>query len=177
MKIFRTENISTGKELAVSSRHGNLPVCSMDIQAVNTEDIQMVGGGLLLGGVLLAIHVPFIAIPAALFGGNFFMRQFSEFRRNSFIADVSQQVRSRYDGIIPEQTRGFNQQMKKKFMNLTHTIEEIIEEQMDRGITQLERLRDDKASAEQDEQQERERLAACEEKIQELLQEVGRIHA
>lgn len=177
VKIFRTENISTGKELAVSSRHGNLPVCSMDIQAVNTEDIQMVGGGLLLGGVLLAIHVPFIAIPAALFGGNFFMRQFSEFRRNSFIADVSQQVRSRYDGIIPEQTRGFNQQMKKRFMNLTHTIEEIIEEQMDRGITQLERLRDDKASAEQDEQQERERLAACEEKIQELLQEVGRIHA
>lgn len=177
VKIFRTENISTGKELAVSSRHGNLPVCSMDIQAVNTEDIQMVGGGLLLGGVLLAIHVPFIAIPAALFGGNFFMRQFSEFRRNSFIADVSQQVRSRYDGIIPEQTRGFNQQMKKKFMNLTHTIEEIIEEQMDRGITQLERLRDDKASAEQDEQQERERLAACEERIQELLQEVGRIHA
>lgn len=177
VKIFRTENISTGKELAVSSRHGNLPVCSMDIQAVNTEDIQMVGGGLLLGGVLLAIHVPFIAIPAALFGGNFFMRQFSEFRRNSFIADVSQQVRSRYDGIIPEQTRGFNQQMKKKFMNLTHTIEEIIEEQMDRGITQLERLRDDKASAEQDEQQERERLAACEGQIQELLQEVGRIHA
>lgn len=177
VKIFRTENISTGKELAVSSRHGNLPVCSMDIQAVNTEDIQMVGGGLLLGGVLLAIHVPFIAIPAALFGGNFFMRQFSEFRRNSFIADVSQQVRSRYDGIIPEQTRGFNQQMKKRFMNLTHTIEEIIEEQMDRGITQLERLRDDKASAEQDEQQERERLAACEGQIQELLQEVGRIHA
>ena len=105
------------------------------------------------------------------------MRQFNEFRRNSFIADVSQQVRSRYDGIIPEQTRGFNQQMKKKFTNLTHTIEEIIEEQMDRGITQLERLRDDKASAEQDERQEREKLAACERQIQELLQEVGRIHA
>ena len=177
VKIFRVENISTGKELAVSSRNENLPVCSMDIQAVNTDDIQMVGGGLLLGGVLLAIHVPFIAIPAALFGGNFFMRQFNEFRRNSFIADVSQQVRSRYDGIIPEQTRGFNQQMKKKFTNLTHTIEEIIEEQMDRGITQLERLRDDKASAEQDERQEREKLAACERQIQELLQEVGRIHA
>lgn len=177
VKIFRTENISTGKDLVVARKNTNMQAYSMDIQSVNTDEIHIVGGGLLLGGVLLAINIPFIAIPAALFGGNFFMRQFREFRRNGFITDVSQQVRSRYDGIIPEQTQGFKQQMKKKFMRLTHTIEEIIEEQMDCRVTQLERLRDEKTAAELDAQQEKERLAAYEKQIQELLQEVGRIHA
>lgn len=177
MKVFQIENISTGKELVVAKRGSKLPVCAMDIHAVNENDIGMVGGGLLLGGVLLAIHIPFIAIPAALFGGNFFMRQFNEFRRNSFITDVSQQVRTRYDGIIPEQTSGFNRQLKQKFTKMTHTIEDIIENQMNRGLTQLERLRRDKAAAEQDEQQERDRLAAYEKRIQELLQEVVRINA
>ena len=177
MKVFRTENISTEKEIAVVSDGSRLPACAMDIHAVNEDDIHMVGGGLLLGGVLLAIHIPFIAIPAALFGGNFFMRQFQEFRRNSFIADVSQQVRNRYDGIIPEQTSGFNRQLKQKFTKLMHTIEEIIDDRMNREITRLERLRDDRVVAERDERQERERLAAYEKRIQELLQEVVRINA
>lgn len=176
-KIFQTERISTGKDLIVAGNNSNLPVEIMDVQTVNTDDIAIVGGGMLLGGVLLAIHIPFIAIPAALFGGSFFIRKFNEFRRNSFIANVSQQVRNRYDEIIPEQTSGFKRQMKQKFMNLTNTIEITIDEYMNRGLIQLERLHDDKVLAEQNEQQERERLAIYEKQIQELIQEVVKINA
>lgn len=140
----------------------------MTLDEVADGNAVMVGGGLIFGGLLLTVSMPFIAIPAALFGGNYILQKFRDYRKNDFITQVSAQVRERYEKIIPEQKAGFKRQLQRDFNRLVDDLEKTMDNELCRIEDELVGLLRDKQSAQRDDQVQRAFLDAAEKEIQSL---------
>lgn len=167
-QIFQTENLVSQRDLVPIKAGANLPVAVINIDSVNMDDVHILGGGLIFGGLVLAVNMPFIAIPIAVFGGKYFLRQFEEYRRNDFISQVSKQIRARYETIIPDQVAVFKNQLEQRFLGFADSVENMINNQIQERMTCLERLLNEKQAIEQDENAEMIRLLALEKEIQNL---------
>lgn len=172
-KIFQTEQLSTQRQLAVVNDHANSPT-QMELNEVDLSDANFLGGGMLIGGVLFAIHAPFIAIPAAFFGGNYLMRRFEDYRLADFKTKISMQLRSRYDKIIPQQAGGFQRELQQQFHSLSDIIEGMIEQQLQAMEDRLTSVLQEKQTAQRNDDTERQRLDALDRELQQLAYERGR---
>ena len=147
--------------------NGSLPMV-IGLDDVDSSGSELMGGGIILGGLVLAVQAPFIVIPAAIFGGQFFIRQFESYRRADFLTKASAQIRTRYMDIVAQQASEFRGKILRDFQSLLDTIEEIIEHQINISAGQLETLIGEKRRAVADDEQERERLVGWEQEIREL---------
>ena len=156
-EIFKTERLTAHHELVVAKEQKNLPM-SVDIDAIDMSEVQFMGGGMILGGLILAVNAPFIAIPAAFFGGKYLMQRFEAYQRADFRTKVSAQLRSRYDEIIPMQADQFREKLKKQFQSLCESVEEMIDHQLVSQEQRLEAILQEKNAAQHNDDMERRRL-------------------
>lgn len=166
-EIWRTKDILVSRSLVPAEANGSLPMV-IGLDDVDSSGSELMGGGIILGGLVLAVQAPFIVIPAAIFGGQFFIRQFESYRRADFLTKASAQIRTRYMDIVAQQASEFRGKILRDFQSLLDTIEEIIEHQINISAGQLETLIGEKRRAVADDEQERERLVGWEQEIREL---------
>ena len=163
--IFKTENLSVHRELAIIDNNANVPKTVITIDDISHDEVHLISGGLIFGGLLLAVHAPFIAIPAAVFGGKYFIRQFENYRRADFSTKVSAQIRQRYEQIIPQQTEGLRRHLEGRFHSFSDRVEGMLDKQLASIEERLEQLLRDKQLVAMDEQQERDTLDGMESEI------------
>ena len=165
-KIFMTEDLLSGCRSLVPV-DSNLPAAevALDLGDINTNDSILAGGGLLLGGLILAVHAPIIAIPAAIFGGGFIKEQFNRYRRADFVTQASRAVKKRYDDIIPEQESRFKEQLEYRLRNTVANISNLIQGQLDTIEDNLQQLLEEKNRAQDDENRQRQELQAHSDKL------------
>ena len=146
---------------------------SFTLDPVSTENISLIGSGLILGGLVVAIHVPFIAIPVAIFGGRHFLQQFENYRRENFLSKVSVQIRERYAKIIPQQVKQFESALNNQVVNLIDSCKKEIDGKVSAVEMQLDRLLSERKRAEQNENARRAELKVFEQKIRDLQRKLG----
>lgn len=172
-EIYQNEiATSAGKALVPLTQieSGSREVISLD--EVADGNAALVGGGLIFGGILLTVSMPFIAIPAAFFGGNYILQRFRDYRKSDFLAQVSAQIRERYEKIIPEQKAGFKQRLQKDFHRLAEDTERTMNEELRRIEDGLNGLLRDKRAAQQDDQEQRAFLDETEREVRNLMAEI-----
>ena len=165
--IWQTEDIAVHKELVPVEGSGHVPM-EVRLDGIDCSNSDIMGGGMILGGIVLAVHAPLIVIPAALFGGQFFLRQFERYRRVDFLSKASAQIRTRYMDITAQQAAEFRARILRDFHSLAATVEEIIDHQITIGIGQLEQLLAEKRRAAVDDERERNWLLELEQEIHRL---------
>ena len=156
-EIFKTEQLSSRHELVAIDEHNDLPM-SLDINAIDMSEVEIMGGGMLIGGLILAMNAPFIAIPAAFFGGKYLMQRFEAYKMADFRTKVSSQLRSRYDEIIPLQADQFRKKLQGQFQSLCESVEEMIDHQLVSQRQRLEAVLQEKNVAQRNDDVERGRL-------------------
>lgn len=166
-EIWRTEDIAVHKSLVPVDVKGSLPMV-IGLGDIDSNTAELMGGGVILGGLVLAVHAPLIVIPAAIFGGQFFIRQFESYRRADFLSKASAQIRTRYMDIVAQQAAEFRGKILRDFQSLADTIEEIIDHQITIGADQLETLIGEKHQMVADDVRARDRLARLEKEVKEL---------
>ena len=170
-KIFKSEiTATTSNQLmtVTSSESHGLMVRpqSFQLDHVSTDDTSLIGGGLILGGLILMVNVPFIAIPVAIFGGKHFLRQFEDYQRENFLSNVRHQVMLRYNEIIPQQEEKFKVALDSQFANIVDTLRREIDGKISAVESQLEQLLDEHRRTERDENTRRAELKSIEQEIQ-----------
>lgn len=168
-KIFK-EEVQTQALVAVKSnvsrsRTVNSSNQSFSLAPVSTDDTSLLGGGLLLGGLVLVANVPFIAIPAAIFGGKHFLSMFENYKRENFLTKVNEQVRERYSAIIPQQVKQFELTLNSQMTNLINNLEDEIDGKISAVESQLDKLLAERSRAETNENARRKELKAFENQI------------
>ena len=156
-EIFQTEQLITNRALVAVDEHNNLPIL-LDINAVDMSEVHILGGGMIIGGLILAVNAPFIAIPAAFFGGKYLMQHFEAYQRADFRTKVSAQLRSRYDEIIPQQAEQFQKKLHGQFRSLCDSVEELIDQQLLSQQQRLESILQEKNIAQYNDDAERKHL-------------------
>jgi GTPase SAR1 family protein len=107
-------------------------------------------GGLLIGGAaFLLFSAPFIAIPAAMFGGKYLETMFQTKKRNNFLADVKMQIERRYGDIIPKQVEAFQKNYDKAISQSITGLEGNVYRKISSLEGQLNKLLDEKKQAKQ----------------------------
>ena len=156
-EIFQTEQLISNRALVAVDEHNNLPIL-LDINAVDMSEVHIMGGGMIIGGLILAVNAPFIAIPAAFFGGKYLMQHFEAYQRADFRTKVSAQLRSRYDEIIPQQAEQFQKKLQGQFRSLCDSVEELIDQQLLSQQQRLESILQEKNIAQYNDDAERKHL-------------------
>ena len=166
-KIFKSETSSNALMVINSSESQGLTVKPQGFQLnyISNDDTSLVGGGLILGGLIVAAHVPFIAIPVAIFGGKNFLRIFEDYQRENFLSKVRQQVNQRYDEIIPQQTDHFQTALEIQFSMIADKLGSEIDGKISEVENQLERLLEEKKRTEINENARRAELKSIENEI------------
>ncbi len=135
------------------------------------------GGGdtaLILGGLAIAaFHLPFIAIPAALFFGDDIMNYFKQKKRQRFIATIKRQVDARYREAIPPKIKLFSENYRQKITEMEQNIERQINRRIDDLENQLEQLLKDKRKEDANAKKEINRLNAYAEQLYLLHSELS----
>lgn len=170
--IYQTEIAGAGKALVpvTQVQGGNQALMALD--EVSDDNATLVGGGLLVGGLALAVSLPLIIIPAAFFGGNYILQLFRDYRKNDFLDKVAVQVRERYETIIPEQKAAFRRQLQRDFQHLAEEVERAMDGELSRIEDSLEGLLRDKRSAQQDDRAEKAFLDKTENEIAAIMDDV-----
>lgn len=173
-KIFKDEKLSVSTSLVVVDNQSRNVTNSISIAAVDQSDFSLFQTGIIGVGAYIALTAtaPFIAIPAVIFGGKFFMHQLEEYRRADFINKVATQVRARYEEIIPAQEIGFKNEMYKRADSVTKTIQDMIDNKINAVEEQYQRLIERKRIASQSDNEERLFLKQCQKEIEGLQNEV-----
>lgn len=172
-QLFKDENITGGGALTVvTDSVSTLPGTALTLEPASCHDdglANLLGGG--VGGlILISIHAPFIAIPAAIFGGKFFIQMFNDYRRSDFLAKVSGQVQQRYNAIIPEQTARFKSELERRVHDVAESVENTIDGKLENVEEQLNVLLRNKESASANDANERAYLKSMEQSITNLQQ-------
>lgn len=168
--IYKTEITGKGKALVPVTQVQGSGQELMVLDEVSGDGSALVGGGLIFGGLILAVNLPFIIIPAAFFGGNYILQMFRDYRKSDFLTKVATQVRERYEAIIPEQKAGFQRQLQRDFQRLVEDTEQAMDGELSRIEDSLSGLLRDKRSAQQDDRAEKAFLDKTEGEIQALME-------
>ena len=145
--------------------------------SVSTDESDLVGGGLLFGGILLAIHAPFIAIPAAIFGGRYFLQMFDDYRRSDYLTRMGAEIHARYAAIIPEQVERYQAQLARQMETALDGTHRALEERFSAMDAQLARLAEERDASEAADEAKRKELAALRQRLTETQQRMERILA
>jgi GTPase SAR1 family protein len=130
--------------LSLNHKH-NLSVSSTD---GGLQDHEGLFGGLIIGGVaFLFLSAPFIIIPAAMFGGKYIESMFQAKKRNNFLAQVKIQIERRYGEIIPKQVDLFRKSYNDSISQSVTVLESNVNDRINGLEAQLNKLLDDKKSA------------------------------
>lgn len=172
--IFADDNLSVSKQLVVIQQgQSNLPApTNITLDRVSSDDTSFVGGGLVLGGLFMAASFPFIAIPMAVFGGKYFLRQFESYKRNDFLAKVSDQVRQRYREIIPDQVEQLKRELQSNLIGIANNIDQMIEDKITAAESELERMLRERKAQEKSDEKERNALMATWRQITDIQNEL-----
>lgn len=157
-KIFKVENLSKERSLVISNNQPSMVPAKIDINYVDEGDTAIIGGGMLLGGLILAVNAPFIAIPAAIFGGQFFLQQFQRYKRADFLSKVATQIKTRYESIIPDQANAFQRKLDSRFEAIIDNIEKIIDNHICDIQNRLDKIIQEKNQLVLDDKKEADRL-------------------
>lgn len=141
---------------------------SFTLDPVSNEETNLLGGGLILGGLAIAVNIPFIAIPAVIFGGKYFLQQFENYKRENFLSKVSVQIRERYATIIPQQVRQFESVLNNQMATLVDSFKQEIDGKISAVEVQLDRLLSERNRTVQSENARRAELKLYEQKIRDI---------
>lgn len=115
--------------------------------------------GLVTGGlVIAAIHLPFIVIPAAIFGGKHFFSFIQAKKRQDFLTKIKIQVDKRYGEIIPNQIEQFRREYKKNIQYIISPLENQVISRVQGLENQLQGLINEKKKQEINIERETNRL-------------------
>ncbi len=153
-RLFQDESMAMSKELVLVPSDGSNQATAMALQVVPGGEEVLLGGGLAFGTLLVAAHLPFIAIPAVIFGGACFMQMFGKYRRADFLMRASEQVRQRYEQIIPEQSAGFQRELNQRLDGQVDSLDAMIDGKLTAIEEQLQSLLRHKEEACQHEEEE-----------------------
>ena len=141
---------------------------SFTLDPVSNEETNLLGGGLILGGLAIVVNIPFIAIPAVIFGGKHFLQQFENYKRENFLSKVSVQIRERYATIIPQQVRQFESVLNNQMATLVDSFKQEIDGKISAVEVQLDRLLSERNRTVQSENARRTELKLYEQKIRDI---------
>ena len=169
-RIFKDEKLTISTSLAIVDNHLNNNHNAITISTVDQSDFSLLQTGIVGLGAYIALTAtaPFIAIPAVLFGGKFFMQQLEEYRKADFINKVAMQVHTRYEEIIPTQETGFKNEMYKRADSVTKTIQTMIDNKINSVEQQYQDIIERKRLAAKSDQEERLFLKDCEQEIKNI---------
>lgn len=132
-------------------------------------------GGLLIGGAaLLLFSSPFVAVPAAIFGGKYLETRFQNNKRNNFLAEVKTQVERRYGDIIPSQVESFQKNYNKLINQSIVAIEANVNQKISSLEDQLNDLINEKKQASQNAHSEITSLTQLQKQLQTIITEFER---
>lgn len=120
---------------------------SRDIECSNLteESFADLLSGLAIGGFVIAtISIPFIAIPAAIFGGKYFLEFIESKKRDEFLLNIKKEINNRYAEIIPSQIDQFRAEYRKGVEATISSIENQVYFKIQGLENQVESLIDEK---------------------------------
>lgn len=175
--IFKEETKNQQLVIAKDESSRSLIVAnqSFTLDHVSTEDSALIGGGLILGGLAIAVNIPFIAIPAVIFGGKYFLQQFENYRRENFLSKVSIQIRERYATIIPQQVRQFESVVNAQLTTLVDSFKQEIDGKISAVEKQLDRLLSERSRTIQNENARRAELKSYEQRIKNIQRKLEKL--
>lgn len=113
-KIWDDMNFNFTKALVVIKENDNQSMIPINnVQDDGLSDTDLISGLITGGLVVAAFHLPFIVIPAAIFGGKYFSNLFQARKRQDFLVKIKMQVDRRYGEIIPSQVDEFRKEYRK----------------------------------------------------------------
>lgn len=137
-KIWDDMNFNFTKALVVTKENNNQSMIAINnVQDDGLSDTDLISGLITGGLVVAAFHLPFIVIPAAIFGGKYFSNLFESRKRQDFLVKIKMQVDRRYGEIIPSQVDEFRKEYRKSIdciisplVNQVHSKIQGLEKQM-----------------------------------------------
>lgn len=171
-RVFQTADLGQSHALMVIDNDSRSPETALAFENCDSNETSLVGGGLLLGSMIFAYSAPFVAIPVMFFGGKYILRQFDNYVRADFLTRISQQVRERYESIIPEQVQAYKDNISESFKEIADGVEKTIDVQLTSMEELMQKLLADKKVAARDDQAEREFLANAQKEINALQKQM-----
>lgn len=164
--IWEDMNFNFSKALVVVNENNNQSMISINnVQGEGLTDNDLLSGIIAGGLVVAAFHLPFIVIPAAIFGRKYFSDFFLAKKRQDFLAKIKMQVDKRYGEIIPSQIEQFRKEYRKNVKSIISPLEYQVSSKIQGLENQVQNLIDEKKKEDLNVEKETEKLNKCKKEL------------
>ena len=161
-RIWDDMNFSFTNALVVVKENYNQNIIQINnLQEDGFSDTDLLPGLITGGLVVAAFHLPFIVIPAAIFGGKHFSNFFQARKRQDFLTKIKIQVDKRYGEIIPSQIEQFRREYKKSIEYIISPLESQVSSKIQGLKKQLQSLIEEKKKEDLNVEKEITKLNFC----------------
>lgn len=169
-KIGQVVNNNSGQRSLALLDSPGLVAIDFDLDDISVSSNTGMTDLLLVGGFILAVNAPLVALGALIFGGDTIKDFFNNNPRNDFIRQAKAQVSERFEGKIPAQTAKFRSSLNSQATRCVSAIEETIRLSCDTLDNQMQRLLAERKSSQQEDKAKRQRLQTLKDTIAQAQQ-------
>lgn len=154
-------NVNNALVVAENNSQSKLHIYNIQQDSFSGNEVAVLVGGF----VVAAFNMPFIVIPAAIFGGKYFSAFFHANKRQEFLTKVKIQVNKRYGEIIPTQIEHFRREYKKSIESIISPLEKQVFSKIKDLEEELQNLIQEKKKKDVNIEEETARLNDCKNEI------------